>query len=153
MTNKIVLKGDPIQKEGTAGEVIKPGHLIEFAADGDLQKHATAGGNARAAFAVENDQLGDGIDDDYANAAEVKYVVGRPGDELYAILEDGHEVSKGDPLESAGDGTLQPWNTEGQATDPAATPINTDSVVAYAAEDVDTSGTPTATSRIRIEVA
>lgn len=153
MTNKIVLKGDPIQKEGTATAVaITPGELLEWSG-GLLQAHATAGGNAQPMFAVENDQIGDGIDDDYAASAEVKYVVARPGDEVYAILEDGHNVAKGDPLESAGDGTLQPWNTEGQATDPATTPVNTDSVVAYAAEAVDTTGTPTATARIKVEAA
>lgn len=152
--NTIVLKGMPIQKEATATSVaITPGELLEFSG-GLVQAHSTAGGNAQPMFAVENDQIGDGIDDDYAADAEIKYVVGRQGDELQAILADGHNVSRGDALESAGDGTLQPHVP--QAVDEYGTAIYTiygDAIVAYAAEDVDTTGTPTATARIKIEAA
>ncbi len=104
---KIILKGDPIRKEDEAGGVITPGHLLNYDASGDLVAHATAGGNAAPAFAVEQDFLGKTINDNYASEDRVQYVVARPGDEIYAFLAALQSVLKGAFLESAGNGSLR----------------------------------------------
>lgn len=149
----VLLKGDPIRKEGIAGGAITPGHLIDFDSNGDLVVHATAGGNAQPRFAVEEEFIGDGIDTAYAEGDQVQYVVGRQGDEIYAILAKNMTIAKGAALESAGDGTLQahtPVEVDEEGTADAYS-IYSDAIVAYALEAVTT--TTVATKRIRVEVA
>lgn len=148
MSRVVVLKGNPHVKEGAASEAITPGHLIEFGGSNDLQKHSTAAGNARKAFADLADMVGKGIDDAYATGDQVKYVVAASGDEINALVAAGASaISKGDPLESAGDGTVRV-----QATEAATADTQRDSVVGYALEAVDNSGGGSAV-RIEMEVA
>jgi hypothetical protein len=147
----VLLKGDPIRKEGKAGGAITPGHLIDFDSSGDLVVHATAGGNAQPRFAIEEDFIGDGIDTAYADDSNVQYVVARQGDEMYAILTTSQTIAKGAALESAGDGTLRAHTplaiAEGGTANKTA---YADAVVGYALEAVTTTS---ATKRIRVEVA
>lgn len=156
MANTIPLKGDYELKEAVASEAITPGELVEFGGSNDLQKHSTAGGNARKAFALENDLVGDDISTDYDSGDTVRYAVFPKGAEVNALLPTGTaasvSISKGDALESAGDGTLVKWDTAGQATDPSATPVEVDQLVGYALESVDNSG-GSSEARIEIEVA
>lgn len=137
-TPKVVcLKGNPMKKEKamTAGQAILPGHLVAPVAAGTLSKHATAAGKAQTAFAEIADFSGGSLEVAYSDGETVPYIVANAGDEIYAILEDGHTIAVGDLLESAGDGTLQA--TTGNFS------------VAIALEAVTTSG---ATSRIKVEV-
>lgn len=134
MAKTIPLKGDFIRKEGVASEAITPGHLVEFGGAKDYRKHSTIGGAARRAFALENDLIGKGIDDAYALGDQLQVGLFVPGAECYAITNAA--VTKGDPLESAGDGTLKA----------ASTPIE-GSTIAYAVE------TTTGAGRCRVEVA
>src|SRR3990167_1803540 len=107
-TNKtILLKGDPLRKEREAGGAITPGDLIKVGSDGKVVVHATAGGNAQRALAIENDLAGEEIGDAYASGERVQYLVCRRGDEVMALLKASENVVVGDFLESAGDGTLQ----------------------------------------------
>lgn len=145
MAQTVLKKGMPIVKEGVASEAITPGHLVEFGGSNDLQKHSTAGGNARPAFMREQDYIGQDIDTACASGDRIPYMVGRQGDEVRGLVAAGTSaISKGGPLESAGDGTLQPHGT-------AATG-DVDNIVAYATEAVDNSGGSEAV-RIAIEVA
>lgn len=147
----VILKGDPIRKEGIAHAAITPGHLLNFYTDGTLQAHATAGGNAAPRFAVEEDFVGDDITTAYAAGDQVQYIVARPGDEVYAILTTSQTIKKGDALESAGDGTLRKHTAQAVAESGSASyTIYTDAVVGYAAEDLTTTS---AAARIRVEVA
>lgn len=147
----VILKGDPIRKEDKAGGAITPGHLLAFDASGDLIVHGTAGGNAQPRFAIEEEFIGDGIGTAYADDDMVQYVVGRQGDEIYALLTTGQTVAKGDPLESAGDGTLQKHaaHVVNEAGTDSET-VHSDPIVGYAIEAVTTTS---AVKRIRIEVA
>lgn len=132
----IVLKGEELftRKEGTADVAITPGWLIEFGGSSyELVPHSTIGGQGRKAFAVENDLIGKGIDDDYAAGDMVQYGVCCPGVEIYAVTAE--TVALGDALESAGDGTLQV----------SSTPIE-GSIIAWALE----AGGP---GRVKVEVA
>ena len=149
--NTIALKGEYTRKEAEASEAVTPGELVEFGGSNDIQKHSTAGGNARAAFALENDLVGEGIDDDYDSGDRLQYGVFRQGAEVYALLATGAasavSVSKGSPVESAGDGTVQNWATAAEAT-----PVEVDNLVGYALESVDNSAGGSE-ARIKIEVA
>ncbi len=146
--NTVVLKCNGVRKEGAASAAIPVGSLIEFGGANDLRVHATAAGNARKAFAIENDLVGDGIDVAYATGDRVQYEVFHAGSEVLALVAAGATaVTKGAALESAGDGTLR-IQTAAAATSQA----QRDSVVGYALEAVDNSGGGSA-ARIRIEIA
>lgn len=146
MPKTISLKGEFIRKEGIASGVITPGHLIEFGGSNDVQVSDTAGEPCRKAFALENDLVGKGIDDDYASGEVVQYGVFPPGAEVYAWLDDDQTVNKGDPLSSNGNGRLQ----AAQAFDFSPHKI-ADYIVAFALEDV--SGGGSLPVRIKVEVA
>lgn len=133
----VVLKGNPMKKEAamTASQAILPGHLVSLVSTGTLSKHATAAGKTQTAFADVADFSGGGLETAYSDGETVPYIVANAGDEIYAILEDGHTIAVGDLLESAGDGTLQAQTGNFS--------------VAIALEAVTTSGS---TSRIKVEV-
>lgn len=143
MPSTICLKGGYIRKEGVASAAITPGHLVEFGGANDLRVHSTAGGNARKAFALENDLVGDGIADAYDTGDTVQYGVFERGAEVYAWLEYTENVAKGAALESSGSGTLQAHTAVGSV-------VPVDAIVGYALEAVNASA---ADARIKIEVA
>ena len=107
MANTIVLKGRGIRKEREAGATISPGHLVEVISTDLVQVHSTAAGNAQKAFAVENEVIGNGIDDDYLVGDWVLYEVLEPGAEVQALMFTGESAVIGDFVESAGNGTLR----------------------------------------------
>jgi hypothetical protein len=146
--NTIILKCNGVRKEGIASGAITPGHLVEFGGANDLQVHSNAALNARKAFAVENDLIGNGITDAYALGDQVQYEVFYAGAEVYALVAAAATaITKGAALESAGDGTLRILTTDAATDD-----TQRDSVVAYALEAVDNSGGASA-ARIKVEVA
>lgn len=108
MTNTIVLKGEGIRKERIATTAVNPGHLVAITSTDGIRTHNVAAGNAQRAFAVENEVFGDGIDDSYAIGDRVLYEVLCGGAEVQAKLAAAAAaVTRGDFLESAGDGTLR----------------------------------------------
>lgn len=148
--HRIVLKSpNGRYDEAIAAAAITPGHLLEItSADqvrglNTVQKHASAGGVAAPMFAIEDALQGNTIDDDYAADAIVRLWHALPGDEIYALLADGENVTVGDELQSNGDGTLS-----------KATGTNLETGhVAEALEDVDlTTGTSTADGRIKVRI-
>lgn len=155
----IVLKGRGIRNEAIANAAITPGHLVELMSTGKIRVHATAGGNAEKAFAVENDLVGDVISEAYDAADRVQYEVFGPGCEVNALIKDGQNIAIGDPLESAGDGTLQKHvpDTEAIFADSSADPskIYTQCIIGYAMEAVNMSGSSAAdpTGRCRARIA
>lgn len=111
---KIKLKGDGIQKEALANAAgIKPGHLVELMSTGKLRVHATAGAQCQRGFALENNLIGDGIDDAYASGDNVIYEVFPPGCEVNAFIDVGENITKGDLLISSGDGSLKGLSSPG----------------------------------------
>ena len=149
MPKNIVLKGDPIRKENVSGGVVTPGFLLTFDGNGAVVHHDVAGGLATSMFAVEQDFLGGTISDDYASGDRVQYVIGRKGDEVYAMLGNGETVAKGDFLESNGDGRLREHVP--QADLGADDDVVANQIVARALEAGDTSGADEE-ARIRVEV-
>ena len=136
----VVLKGDLGQghREYAAGGAITPGHLINLANTGKVVVHASAAGECPPMFAKEDALQGKTIADAYASDDRVFCHQAVSGDEIYAWLEDNHNISIGALLESAGDGTLQA--------------LTGDHAIAQALEAVDTTGAPTAAARIRVKV-
>lgn len=144
MAKTVILKtreGGPLRKEGVTDEAVTPGHLIERGGGNDVQKHSSANGNALPMFALENDLVGDDIDDDYDSGDTVQYGVFTTGEEVNALLAYGENVAAGAALTSAGDGTLH-----------AAAGSDPDRIVGYAAEAVNNT-TGGAAVRIAVEVA
>lgn len=76
--NTIALKGEFIRKEVEATAAITPGM-------GVTPSGALASNIPRAAFALENDLIGKGIDDAYAIGDLVQYGVFEPGAEVNAL--------------------------------------------------------------------
>jgi len=123
------------EKAAASGTAIVPGMLLEIAS-GEVQEHSTAAGTASKMFALPNICTGGTIDTVYAVGDLVRYGTFSSGQEINAFVADGASaIAEGDPLESAGDGTLRKVAT-------AAATANTsrDSIVAYAGEAVDNSG-------------
>lgn len=147
----ITVKGTPIRKERTANAAITPGHLVEVMSTGNLRVHATAGGIAQRAFALEDDLKGSEIGTAYTALNRAQYGVFRSGDEVNAILANGETAVIGSPLESAGDGTLRVHQPEASAT-PSGVSFD---VVGFALAALDlsgSSGADPASSRIIMEV-
>ncbi len=107
MSNTIKLKkySDVIEEYRAAG-AITPGALIAYDAAGKVGAHAGKGGAVMPMFALEDELQGKGIADAYAANDPVQCWVPYRGDHVYALLT-GAAVAKGDPLQSAGDGTLE----------------------------------------------
>lgn len=102
--------GDSIIKEITGSGSILPGMLLERDYVGSasvVKAHSAEGQNCQPLFAIADALQGNDIDDAYATGALVRCEYFRPGDEVYAILEDGESVEPGDYLESNGAGYLQ----------------------------------------------
>lgn len=141
--NTILLKGDPLRKEGKAGGAITPGHLIVENSSGNLVVHPTAGGNAQALIAIEDALQGKEISGAYAANNRVQYVALRPGDEFYAILTTSQTIAIGDFLESNGDGTFRKHTPPTEASNGvmSATELYYKAIVARAREAKTTTGT------------
>lgn len=155
----IILKGCGIRKERTAGGVITPGHLVYLTSANTVAVHANAGQNAQKAFAVENDLVGGTISDNYAASSKVQYEIMERGAEVNALIANGENISIGDALESAGDGTLQKHTPDSESVDVDSSgnvvTVYGEAIVGYALEAVDMSDSSGAdpSGRCAIEIA
>lgn len=136
-----------VVNEFTATAVeITPGMLLELTSDGLVQAHSNAGGPALTMFALEDELQGKGIDDNYAASAKVQVWTAVRGEEVYALLADGEDVSTGDFLVSDGTGKLKAFTPDSSAVIVEQTPV------AIALEAVDMSGSSGADPSGRIKV-
>lgn len=150
----IVLRGAGIRKEAIAGGTITPGYLVERDSSGDFIAAATAGDNVPKLWCVENEVVGLGIDTDYVALDTCLAETLQPGSEVFALLgASAAAVLIGNPLESAGDGTVRLHVPvaidEGGSTDHGTR--HYDAIVGYALEDVDNSGGGSE-ARLKLEV-
>lgn len=132
----IDIGGEYIQREGVAGQIITPGFLVQVAGDGDVD-FVAAGEECAPAFAVEFAMTGRGIDDNYAVGDQVIYKTFAAGSQVYALIQDGQDISFGERLTSNGNGKLK-------------TAGDTDFVVAEARGAVAPSGSD---GRLIVEIA
>lgn len=120
-------------KEGKASGAITPGHMLERTSTADTVKsHAVAGQMTRL-YAVEDELQGHEIGDAYTTANRVFFKAFLPGDEVYALIANGEDISIGDRLTSNGDGTLKKAAADSSGT------VAEDEIAAIALEAVDMS--------------
>ena len=141
---KSAREGEPVQKEAKAEATITPGNLIQYHTDGDVKKHATAGGWGGRKFAIEDALQGNEIGDDYSADDQVQFIDCGPGDEVYAWLAQGESVSIGSPLESNGSGLLRVSSGEGSELP--------GSILAQSLETLDLSTSGDSATRIKVEI-
>ncbi len=128
-----------IVNDRAASEAITPGHMVLLFNNGGIiryKKHDLAADEAVRAVALEASMLNRGVDDDYAANDLIEVGIGSNGASFWMFLASGQNAAAGDPLDSAGDGTL----TVGGAVDQ----------VFAALENVN--NTDGAHPRIRVEV-
>lgn len=93
-----------------ASETITPGHLIERWNNAGVhrwRKHTTGGGATARAFATEQSMINLTINDIYNAGDLVEATVGGGGTTILAFVASGQNITFGQKLESAGDGTLR----------------------------------------------
>jgi len=134
--NTVILKDYlKIREEYEAAAAITPGYLIEMTSAGKVQAHSSAGQNMIHMFALEDELQGNGISDAYSSGDQVQCWIPQRGDQVYALLDDGESVTKGDFLESAGNGNLQKYTADAEGV-----ANYTNQIVGIALETVDLSG-------------
>jgi len=141
--NKIHLIGTFRREEIEAAGDISPGHLVEEDSSGTLVVHATEGGIAMRAFAVEDALQGNTLDDDYEDGDLVSVNMELPTNEVQAFLKAGEDVDIGDILISAGDGTLIENGSESSG-------VTVYDYIAVAREAEDLSGSGAVDTLIRV---
>lgn len=126
--------GDINQQNKKASGAITPGHLVElFGTVGSIRVHATAGGNAFPMFALESELEGEEISHALTSGEQIEVWTPHRGDVVNALLKNGENISEGDFLESAGDGTLEGIEEESAGIE------HINSIIGQAIEAVDMS--------------
>jgi len=143
--NKIALKKYvDIYLEKVANAAITPGMLIELISTNKVRAHATSAGDVTPKmFACEDEYQGKDIDDAYAADDQVKCGIFIPGEEVYAILDEGENVDIGDRLSSNGNGYLKKHVTEVESwevSEAGSVTVYPEQIVGIAAEAKDLSG-------------
>jgi hypothetical protein len=155
MNHCILLRGDPLYGEGVAGAAITPGKAVKVAgafvsvgSDAPAVTLAAAGVTAFA-FARENEVVGNGIDDDYAQNDTVLLIHPRKGDIVLGWLAAGEDIAAGDELSLVGSGNFGAVDAGDGAASPVTFPTP---VVAKAVETIDNSAGGAVPVRIKVEV-
>ena len=143
--NQVHLIGTFRREELIAAGTIKPGYLVEETSAGKVQAHSTEGGNALLWVAEIDALQGDTLSDSYSADDLVSINVELPGNEVQMYLKAGENVSIGDFLISAGDGTLIADGSESSAT-------TVKQRIAVAREAEDLSGSGASDTLIRVEL-
>jgi len=145
MSNRIQLKGAGRYEEANASGAVSPGFLLALTAAGAVIAHNVEGGIGERLFALEDALQGNGLDTDYADGDLVPYLIANPGDEVYAFVKAGENISIGDQLVSAGDGTLISSASVGSG-------VTVDQVIGVAVEAVDLQASGSVNTRIAVRV-
>jgi len=140
----VLLRGQPIGLEGIAGGTITPGMFVVLDSDGKVDP-APANSSTRW-VARENEIVGKSINDNYSPDDTLLYWSCRPGDQVYALLNAGENVSAGALLQVSSTAGVLGAHNPGNPGE--SFPGN---AVARALEAVNNSGGATPV-RIRVEV-
>jgi hypothetical protein len=135
LPKSIILKNysDVFEEYDSTAVAIIPGQLLELESGGDVQAHSVAGGTVLPMFAKEDALQGKSVRDAYLASDKIQVWIPGRGDQVYAIVADGQDISIGDFLESDGNGYLQ-----AAPVDSSGVPTVAQSIVAVALEAVDT---------------
>ena len=134
MANQIQLIGGFRREEALASGGITPGHLLEItsATAPTVKVHATEGGYAERAFAVEDALQGQIVSHAYLTTERVSYNIVEPGAVVNAMIQAGQTITIGERLISGADGTLI-------AEDAKASSTTIKQIIAVAVEALDLS--------------
>jgi hypothetical protein len=107
-----ITEGEDADGLGTfeATEAITPGHLVELVDSGSenkWQKHATAANVQPRTVAIDQSWNDLGVDDAYAAGDAVAVAHMFVGCVFWGLISSGQDISNGEHLQSAGDGTLK----------------------------------------------
>lgn len=103
--NVIHLLGQPVYNElGVATVAITPGMIVEGVQE--LAPNSVADQKVAVAVALEREEMGLSIDDDYAVGDTVKVGVYFKGSRFLGILASGESVDSGDYLDTVAGGKL-----------------------------------------------
>ena len=144
-TNRIALITSARVQEHIAGAAFSPGHLLEYASDGDVQKHSTEGDYALRLIALEDALQGNIISTAYAAADRAQVLHAVPGDKVQMMLNAGENVAIGDVLISDGAGALI---AEGSAS----SGVTVKQAIAIAREALDLSASGAVDTLIDVEI-
>lgn len=112
----IRLKGHGTRMEAEANGTIKPGSLLQIQSTGKLVVMPTAALKPGALFALENELIGLGIDDNYVTGDLVQAEAMHAGMWVNALVAAAAPaIVIGDYLEAAADGTLRKVATSATA--------------------------------------
>lgn len=109
--NTVYLSGDKvIDNDHACSEAVTPGHLVELFNNAGViryRKHSAAGGNTPRAVALPHHMANKGVDDAYAANDLIEVAIGSPGSTWWMLIASGENITAGQNLESAGDGSLR----------------------------------------------
>jgi hypothetical protein len=143
MANRIHSKGDYRHEEAAAGAAgIYPGMLVMINSSDAAVVHATEGGIAEKAIVMEDALQGKTVDDVCTSGAVIPYGLFPPGSEANVLLKSGEDVSIGEDLISAGDGT---W----KSADNVSSGVTIAQRLAKAMEALDLSDSGSANTLVR----
>jgi hypothetical protein len=154
MSNSIILKDFlKVFEEYVAAGTITPGMVVEYTSAGKVQAHSSAGQNVIPMIATEDELQGNDIDDDYSADDQVFCWIPQRGAQALLIVNNGEDISKGDLLESAGNGKVQKYTADVE-TDSASDVLTVypKQIIGEALEAVDMSGSSAADPSGRIKV-
>jgi hypothetical protein len=154
--------GGPRQQvnDMAAGVAICPGMLVErYVPSGTqvrIRPHATASVSTGRYVATEASMLNKGVNDGYAINDLVEQSQLGGGSSAWMIIASGQNITAGQKLESAGDGTLKAYATLGAAIFAALESVNNTNGNAGPSnpppETGKTTALPVGAARIRVEV-
>ena len=109
---RIHSKGPYTHEEYVAGEAgIYPGHLVKLVSSGGIEIHDDENGRAEAMWAEEDALQGNTVETVYTVDNLASVILPGLGCEVRALIQDEQDISIGDRLVSAGDGTLKALGT------------------------------------------
>ncbi len=146
--NRIHSKGPYTHEEYVAGEAgIYPGMLLKLMSDDTVDIHDDENGRAEAMFAEEDALQGKTVTQVYTVDNICSVILPMVGCEIRALIQDGQDISIGERLVSAGDGTLKALgNLDSEAADVFVI------AVAMEACNADDSRAPTTGALCRVRI-
>lgn len=146
--NRIHSKGPYTHEEYIAAEAgIYPGMLLKMNSSGYVEIHDDENGRSEGIWAEEDALQGKTVSQVYTVSNLVSCILPGLGCEIRALIQDEQDISIGDKLVSAGDGTLKALGTlDSEAIDVFVL------AVAMEACDLTGSDTPAAGTLCRVRI-
>lgn len=106
MNHRVIkLLGEPTQNEDHAcDEVLLPGQLLERNTDGTVGKQSTAAANVPLLICLEREEMGQGVDGEYAIGDKVKIGFFGAGTVFSGYIASGQNLTIGQKVEANGAG-------------------------------------------------